>query len=135
MGGFFWCHQSKLSRSDILRKHGRTGYRLKSFYNALYMFLRHCVVLEETIKRWRNETYYVLRFFLILVLAFEYAAVLRNERCERLNIKIPIFFHNRASEWMLKNTPVFLTMELADKNTRPWEVKMKTVTHVQKKLD
>ena len=36
---------------------------------------------------------------------------------------------------MLKNTPVFLTIELADKNTRPWEVKMKTVTHVQKKLD
>ena len=42
MGGFFWCHPSKLSRSDILRKHGKTGYRLKSFYNALYMFLRPC---------------------------------------------------------------------------------------------
>ena len=41
-GWVFWCHQSKLSRSDILRKHGKTGYRLKSFYNALYMFLRPC---------------------------------------------------------------------------------------------
>ena len=36
---------------------------------------------------------------------------------------------------MLKNTPVFLTKELADKTTRPREVKMKTVTHGQKKLD
>ena len=40
-----------------------------------------------------------------------------------------------TSEWMLKNTPVFLTIEVTDKNTRPGEVKMKTVTHVQKKLD
>ena len=56
-------------------------------------------------------------------------------RCEGLNTEIPIFFHNRASEWTLKGTPVFPTIELGDKNARPREVKMKTVTHVQKKLN
>ena len=55
-------------------------------------------------------------------------------RCEGLDIEIPIFFHNRASEWKLKGTPVFPTIELGDKNTRPREVKMETVTHVQEKL-
>ena len=134
MGGFFWCHQSKLSRSDILRKHGKTGYRLKSFYNALYMFLRHCGLRgdNKAMKKWNILYPAVLSHFST---CFWVIAVLRNVRCEGLNIKIPIFFYNRASEWMLKNTPVFLTIELADKNTRPWEVKMKTVTHVQKKLD
>ena len=44
--------------------------------------------------------------------------------CEGLNIEIPIFFRNRVSEWMLKGTPVFPTIELGEKNTRPREVKM-----------
>ena len=66
--------------------------------------------------------------------------LLKMHTVKNLIYKIPIFFHNRASEWMdgssewmLKNTPVSLTIELTDKNTRPREVKMKTVTHVQKK--
>ena len=47
MGGVFWRHQSKLSRSDILRKYRKTGHRWKSFYNEHYMLLRPCGLVGD----------------------------------------------------------------------------------------
>ena len=55
--------------------------------------------------------------FLFWVLAYDKAAVLRDARCEGLNIEIPNFFYNWASEWISNNTPVLPTIELADKYT------------------
>ena len=44
MGGVFWCPQSKLSRSDILRKHGKAFIMHSTRYSDP-------AVLEETMKR------------------------------------------------------------------------------------